>query len=254
MPAMHHSLVADQYDSRASAYLNSPVHAQGEDLDNLAALVGERPEALALDMGCGGGHVSYCLAPRVGKVVACDLSAAMLDTVAAEAQRRGFANVETVQAVVDSLPFPSAFIDIVATRYSAHHWQNPEGGFAELGRVLKPGGLAVFMDLVAPMDSLVDTWLQTIELIRDPSHVRSIAPDQWCAALARAGFAVWELSLGRRRIDFPSWVQRMGTPAGHVEVIRALQRRAPREVAEALEFEADGSFTVDIATLVARRR
>src|SRR5438067_12186676 len=116
----HHDVVKEQYDSQASAYLASAVHASGVDLERMAALIGHRPDAVALDMGCGGGHVAFRMAPSVAKVVAYDLSPAMLETVAAEAQRRGLGNIVTKQGAAEALPCPAESFDIVATRYSAH--------------------------------------------------------------------------------------------------------------------------------------
>ena len=98
----HETLVAGQFGSRAKAYLESAVHAAGEDLDFMARIVGERPDAAALDMGCGGGHVTFRLAPHVRKIVASDLSAEMLAVVAAEAERRGLANVETARGAAET--------------------------------------------------------------------------------------------------------------------------------------------------------
>jgi hypothetical protein len=54
----HENLVADQFGPRAAAYVESAVHAQGKDLVRLAEIVRGHGEARALDMGCGGGHVS----------------------------------------------------------------------------------------------------------------------------------------------------------------------------------------------------
>ena len=66
----HERLVGDQFGARASAYLTSAVHAQGQDLDALAAVVRARPSARVLDIGCGGGHVTFAVAPQARAVVA----------------------------------------------------------------------------------------------------------------------------------------------------------------------------------------
>lgn len=81
MSRPHDNVVEAQFGSKAAAYVASPVHASGEDLDALEAVAErERPER-ALDLGSGGGHVAYRLAHHAGSVVAVDLSAAMLDAV-----------------------------------------------------------------------------------------------------------------------------------------------------------------------------
>jgi len=248
----HDATVLEQYDARAQAYLASAVHAAGADLDRMAALVGPRPDAVALDLGCGGGHVAFRLAGLVGTVVAYDLSAAMLETVAAEAQRRGLHNIVTKQGAAEALPCPSGSFDVVATRYSAHHWGAFRDGLAQMRRVVKPDGLALFMDVVSPGQPLLDTWLQSLELLRDPSHVRNASVDEWRSTLAAAGFVVDDVVTSRLRLEFGSWIARMQTPDTHVAAIRALQRRAPAEVREHFAFGDDGSFTVDTALVVAR--
>lgn len=252
MARTHEDLVGDQFSPRAGAYLASPVHAGGEDLDYLAGLAGQNPGALAIDVGCGGGHVAFRLAPLVGRMVACDPSQAMLDGVAAEAARRGLANLATERSDAAGLPFADGSVDIAASRYSAHHWQDAGAGIARIARVLKPDGLALFADVAAPGRPLQDTWLQTLELLRDPSHVRDYAAHEWQSLLAASGFDVVETRLFRVRLDFASWVARMRTPPESVAAIRLLQRTAPAEVARHFAIEADGSFTIDTLVLAAR--
>ncbi|PQO99985.1 SAM-dependent methyltransferase [Massilia phosphatilytica] len=248
----HDATVLDQYDSRAEAYLTSAVHAAGADLERMADLIGHRPDAVALDMGCGGGHVAFRMAGKVGKVVAYDLSAAMLDTVTAEARKRGLDNVVTKQGAAEALPCPDASFDVVATRYSAHHWGAFRAGLAQMRRVVKPDGLALFMDVVSPGVPLLDTWLQTLELLRDPSHVRNASVEEWKATLASVGFAVDDVVTYRLRLEFGPWIARMRTPDVHVAALRSLHARAASEVREYFQIGADGSFTVDTALIAAR--
>ena len=250
--ATHDATVLEQYDSRAQAYLASAVHAGGADLDRMAAVIGSRPEAVALDMGCGGGHVAFRMAGVVKKVVAYDLSAPMLETVAAEAHKRGLDNIVTKRGAAETLPCPSAAFDVVATRYSAHHWGAFADGLAQMRRVSKADGLGLFMDVVSPGVPLLDTWLQTLELLRDPSHVRNASLDEWRATLASLGFAIEEVATYKVRLDFGSWIERMRTPDVHVAAIRSLQRRASAEVKDYFALEDDGSFTIASALIVAR--
>lgn len=247
----HNAVVIEQYSSRANAYLSSAVHATGDDLELMASLIGQRQDAVALDMGCGGGHVAFRMASLVGKVVAYDLSDSMLATVAAEAHRRGQSNIVTKQGAAERLPCPSESFDVVATRYSAHHWHAFAEGLAQMRRVMKPGGLAIFMDVVTPGVPLLDTWLQSMELLRDPSHVRNACLEEWKATLTSVGFEVDQVSKFRLRLEFMSWIERMKTPETHVTAIRSLQRRASAAVTDYFEIESDGSFTVDTALIVA---
>ena len=252
--ASHNAVVLDQYNTRASAYVNSAVHAAGEDLDLIAQIVANQRGAVALDVGCGGGHLTYRLAPLVSEVVACDLTESMLAAVVEQASLRGLPNIDTREAAAESLPFQTATFDVVATRFSAHHWHAFAEGIAEMARVLKPGGLALMSDVVSPGVSLLDTWLQTLELLRDPSHVRDASTTEWHTALSAAGLAIERTEQFRLRLDFATWVERMNTPEPQVTTIRMLQARAASAVKDYFEMEEDGSFTVDTAVLVARNR
>ncbi|MDR3526506.1 MAG: class I SAM-dependent methyltransferase, partial [Rhizomicrobium sp.] len=99
------SLAASQFSPRAAAYVTSAVHAAGEDLEALKAFVAGKNFARVLDLGCGGGHVSFAMAPLVGTVTAYDLSEAMLSAVATEAAARGITNLNTQQGKAEALPF-----------------------------------------------------------------------------------------------------------------------------------------------------
>src|SRR5579883_142818 len=249
----HETLVGDQFGSRAAAYLTSAVHARGEDLDALTALVRAQRAPRVLDLGCGGGHVTFAAAPHAREVVAYDLSADMLATVAGAARERGLANVTTQQGVVESLPFPDASFDMVLTRYSAHHWRDLDAALREAARVLKPGGVAGIADSISPGTPLLDTFYQAIELLRDRSHVRSYSAAEWQEALARAGLTVATTKRSRVRLVFKTWVERMATPKVQVDAIRALQTGVSASVTRYFATEPDGTFEIDVAVFEAGR-
>jgi ubiquinone/menaquinone biosynthesis C-methylase UbiE len=251
----HADSVHDQFDPQAQAYLTSRVHAEGPDLAHAEQLLAQAlsPVASALDVGCGAGHLAFRLAPRVGRVMAVDPSVGMLATVAQAATARRLTNLEIRAGSAESLPFEDASFDLVASRYSAHHWAHLEPALCELHRVAKPGGALLLIDALAPEDALADTHLQSIELLRDRSHVRNRSQSQWRRLLAAAGFELLELRQWSIHIEFGSWVERMRTPSEHVTAIRSLQRSAPAEVQRALGFEPDGSFTLQTGLFWARR-
>ncbi len=241
----HSQTVHDQFDARAQAYLSSAVHAAGPDLIAARERAQQhlRPAASILDVGTGAGHLSFALAPLAARVVAPDPSAAMLATVRGAAAARGLTQIETCEAAADALPFADASFDLVCTRYSAHHWLDVPRALAQLRRVVRPDGFLLFIDLLGDDDALVDTYLQSIEVLRDTSHVRDRSIAEWQTLLGAAGFGALERRIWNTRLEFGAWVARMRTPETLVTAIRALQDRAPAEVRGALSIEADGSFT-----------
>jgi SAM-dependent methyltransferase len=246
-------LVVAQFGPRAAAYVESVTHRQGEDLKQLALMAAEWRQARVLDLGCGGGHATFAVAPHVKEVIAYDLSRDMLEAVAAEGQRRGFQNIVTRQGAAEELPFADGEFDVVMSRYSMHHWSDLGVGLREARRVLNLGGRAVFIDTVAPAKPALDTFLQAFELFRDPSHVRNYSETEFRAALAAAGFTVTAVTLRRVPIAFKAWIERMNTPAVQAEAIRAVQRQVSAETRRYFSVADDGSFELDAATFEARR-
>ena len=247
----HHSVVESQFGPRAQAYVESAVHSQGEDLQRLNSIARDAAPGRALDLGCGGGHVAYVLARHAKAVTATDLSLEMLAAVAATAREKALSNIETAAAPVEDLPFDDGAFDFLACRYSAHHWRDFEAGLRQARRVLKPEAPAIFIDAYAPRAALLDTHLQAVELLRDPSHARNYSAAEWTAALGRAGFAISAMRTWRLRMDFAVWTARMRTPDVHQAAIRALQTTASAEIRTHFAIEDDGSFMLDILMIEA---
>jgi SAM-dependent methyltransferase len=118
-----------------------------EDYYKLSEPVGTHmTHASVLDAGCGGGALVYtALREDASRVVGVDLSRQALDhterlvrTYASEKADR----IDLRQASVLELPFGDATFDVVYSAGVLHHLaEEPEKGFRELVRVLKPGGI-----------------------------------------------------------------------------------------------------------------
>jgi ubiquinone/menaquinone biosynthesis C-methylase UbiE len=248
----HHDQVADAFGSTAAAYLTSPTHATGADLRTLAESIAATPGATVLDMGCGAGHASFAVAPHAKEVVAYDIAAPMLATVAAAAKDRGLGNIRTQQGAAEKLPFDDHTFDWVISRMSAHHWHDVAAALAQVRRVLKPGGKVLFIDIAGIDHALLDTHIQAIELLRDGSHIRDYRADEWIALFKAAGFEASIRERWRIDIEFSSWVARMRTPQPRVVAIHSLWRSSPDEVRHYFDVKEDGSFKLDALMIYAR--
>jgi ubiquinone/menaquinone biosynthesis C-methylase UbiE len=240
----HDALVAQQFGATARAYLESETHSTGGDLELLAQEVAAIPKAAVLDLGCGAGHASFAVAPHAASVTAYDLTPEMLAVVEREAAARELPNIATVQGMAEELPFPEAHFDCVISRYSAHHWHDVPAALREVRRVLKPGGRALLIDTAGGETPLLDTHLQAVEILRDPSHVRDYSAREWLALFREAGFTATLRQEWPLPIEFSGWIERQRTAPERVAAIHAVWRAAPDEVRSFFEVQPDGSFTM----------
>jgi ubiquinone/menaquinone biosynthesis C-methylase UbiE len=241
-----HDLAATQFGSTAHQYLTSTVHASGADLDRLTRLAGTRSVARALDLGCGAGHASFALARAgVPQVIAYDLSGQMLAVVAAEAVTRGHAQIETHAGSAEHVPFDDASMDLVVTRYSAHHWLDVRQGVREAARILRPGGTLVVIDVIAPESALMDTVLQTVELLRDESHVRDYRESEWREMFHSAKFSAPTADRWKLPMVFDAWVKRIGTPPARIAALNVVFDALPTEARNYFVVDADRAFVID---------
>lgn len=247
----HQQVVTSQFGEQANAYLSSSVHAQGAEFQTLQDLVRPHPQAQVLDLGCGAGHVSFHVAPLVAQVTAYDLATDMLSVVTTAAAEKGLNNIITAQGMAERLPFDDASFEFVFSRYSAHHWQDVGLALREIKRVLKPGGQVVFIDVCAPGLPLLDTYLQTVEVLRDPSHVRDYTVAEWVRLLGESGLHVGHHQTQKLTLEFQSWVTRMRTPSVMQEAILALQQAMGKEVRDYFNIQQNGTFSTDVLVIQA---
>ena len=111
--------------------------------------------------------------------------------------------------------------------------------------MLKPGGKLVIVDIVAPETPLLDTLLQTAEVLRDASHVRDYRVSEWQAMLAEAGFQAGAQRTWKLTMSFDSWIGRIRTPQVRADAIRDLFDRAADEARQYFAVAPDHSFAID---------
>ncbi len=246
--------VRGQYASVAAAYRTSKVHAMGADLDRMVELLAPTGEEIAIDLGTGAGHSAVRLAREVARVEAIDLVPEMLDQAELLAAERGVTNIGFHACDVRALSFPDASFDAAVSRVSAHHWADVPAGIAEAARVLKPGARIVIVDTVAPGDPALDSFINAVELLRDPSHGRDMTMDQWTRTLDDAGFRVVAAETEPVELDAADWFARSRTATWREEAARRLLREAPERARETFRIASDGSAFALIRGILAATR
>ena len=97
------------------------------------------------DLGCGTGAMSGILAPHVKHVIGVDASEEMLD--AAKARLAAAENIEFRKGSLEALPIFPDSVDAATLMLVLHHLPSPAEALAEAGRILKPGGRVLIVDM-----------------------------------------------------------------------------------------------------------
>ncbi|HXN01471.1 MAG TPA: class I SAM-dependent methyltransferase [Candidatus Dormibacteraeota bacterium] len=135
-----------RYDGLADWYDQEVRHSAGADvtataLQSLTGLLGSGP-GKCLDVGCGTGIAIPDLAKLGWTVVGVDISADQLRV--AREQTAGLA-ADLLEADASHLPFPTGSFDAVVSMLTHTDFDDPAGAFAEVYRVLRPGGKFVYV-------------------------------------------------------------------------------------------------------------
>ena len=123
--------------------MRGEMFGQRFDLHAMGALLEE--SWIVADLGCGTGELAANLAPFVRQVIGVDSSAEMLD--AARDRLAARQNVELRRGQLERLPLEDESVDAVTMCLVLHHVPDPTSVFAEIARVLRPGGKALLIDM-----------------------------------------------------------------------------------------------------------
>jgi len=104
-----------------------------------------------LDLGCGAGNdcfVARALVGETGKVTGLDFTDAMLLKANENNRKLGFTNVEFVHGDIEKMPLPDNHFDVVVSNCVLNLVPDKSKAFAEIMRVIKPGGHFCISDVV----------------------------------------------------------------------------------------------------------
>ena len=192
--------MSDVWSERAEAYRQSPIHAEGEDLDLVVEWCEPGPGVTVLDVATDGGHVARRLREAGATVVTVDPAPGMQADTTARAE---------------DLPFADGSFDAVACRVAAHHFADVIAAVKEMARVAK--------DRVVVCDNtFVSEVSEEADRVRDPSHVRNYSQPEWHSFFELAGLRVADERFLERPLEIEPWLARVDCTAPDGNRVREL--------------------------------
>jgi arsenite methyltransferase len=155
-----------------------------------------------LDLGSGGGIDVLLSARRVGPsgtVYGLDMTDEMLGLAQRNAREAGVSNVHFLKGLIEAIPLPAGSVDVVISNCVVNLSTDKPSVYAEIARVLRPGGRVGITDIVA------EARLSPEDRAARGSHVGCIAgalsEEEYREGLAGAGLTDVEVEFTHRVAD-----------------------------------------------------
>lgn len=170
--ATHQDRILDQFTQQAVPFSTAPGIRDQASLRLLVDSSEVTASETVLDVACGPGLVVSTFARSASHVTGIDVTPAMI--ARARELVVDLSNVTLDTGDVNALPYRDREFDVVVSRYAFHHFQDPRAVLAEMKRVCRRGGRVVVCDLLGSEDPNKAAAFHELELVRDPSHARSL--------------------------------------------------------------------------------
>ena len=156
-----------------------------------------------LDLGSGAGLDVFIARNEVGdtgQVIGVDMTAEMIARARENAQKSGFENVEFRLGEIEHLPVLSDSVDVVISNCVLNLVPDKHAAFAEIFRVLKPGGHFCISDVVSTRQ--LPEWLKGVAEAYAGCVSGAIPKNDYLAIIDDAGFSQVRVA-NERRIEVP---------------------------------------------------
>ncbi len=151
-----------------------------------------------LDLGSGAGNdvfVARRLVGESGKVIGIDMTKAMVDMAVSNNQKAGYDNVEFRLGEIENMPVEENSVDVVLSNCVLNLVPDKKKAFAEIFRVLKPGGHFSISDIVT--DGALPERLREVASLYAGCVSGALQMEEYLGLISEAGFA--EVEVGSRR-------------------------------------------------------
>jgi arsenite methyltransferase len=151
---------------------------------------GIKPGDTVLDLGSGAGNDAFVarrLVGETGRVIGIDMTEAMIEKAKVNNAKVGYSNVEFRLGEIEDMPVESNSIDVVLSNCVLNLVPDKRRAFAEIMRVLKPGGHFSISDIVTSRG--LPEKLREVAALYAGCVSGALVKEDYLAIIARAGFA-----------------------------------------------------------------
>jgi ubiquinone/menaquinone biosynthesis C-methylase UbiE len=244
-----------EFARQANQMAIAPAFHVREGLQRLVKAVGEAKSSRVLDLACGPGIVAQALAGQVRQIVGIDATPAMLRLAREKLAGSKTSNGCFGVALAEKLPFKSHSFDQVVTRLSIHHFQEVGVVLSEAKRVMTRGGRLVLADVVSSELREESVLHNSLEHLRDPTHVRMLTPSELVEMVRSAGLEILQQETWQQPRAFAEWAAIIADPGrtAPLEVVMRILARTGHHAGIGLKEDMGGLvFTHTWTMLVAR--
>jgi ubiquinone/menaquinone biosynthesis C-methylase UbiE len=216
----HSQRIVDQFTRQAVPFATAATIRDQEFLNRIVRMADTGSADTVLDVACGPGLLACAFARVASHATGIDLTPAMLVQARALQSEQGLENVTWEQGDVLPLPYGDANFSIVTARYAFHHFLDPLAVLKEMRRVCKPRGRIVVADSAPAAEKAAA--FNEMEVLRDPSHVRAMPPEELRALFASAGLPEPRVEMYSMEAELEGLLQRSFPDSGSAERIRRM--------------------------------
>ncbi|MDE2588415.1 MAG: class I SAM-dependent methyltransferase, partial [Patescibacteria group bacterium] len=221
----------------------------------LLNLVTLNSSMVLLDVATGAGHTAVKFAPYVKHVTAIDITPEMIDRAQELAASKNIKNITPVLMDAESLRFSDNSFDVVSCRFAPHHFGSVKKFLSEIYRVLKPKGVFVLEDTISPLDKEQDIFINKINKIRDPTHIRSYNQSEWTEMIESSGLQIQSIQNFRRAYNIEAWLTRAGANDNAKETVKQMCRNTSQKISQYFEILQNTllTFTEDHIIILSKK-
>jgi arsenite methyltransferase len=167
---------------------------------------GLAPGQTVVDLGSGAGNdvfIARSAVGEAGRVIGVDMTPEMIDKARTNAARRGLANVEFRLGDIETLPVDDASADVVVSNCVLNLVPDKAKAFAEIFRVLKPGGRFCVSDIV--LEGRLPAKLRQAAELYVGCVAGALQAGEYLGLIRKTGFAGVEVKASKK-LDVPDEV------------------------------------------------